>query len=137
MDTGRRCSAGWTSTTRSALAEDTKFPDNYFDIVSDYLVFHEVTTDAAKDIVKEIHRILRPGGIFNHDDSGTEGNPNIPLPQTIYDRAWLWVDFRHNIEPWIPGYRESDFPGVMRAAGFDVGPDVKAGCLPQTGLPRH
>ena len=102
------------------LAEDTKFPDNHFDIVSDYLVFHEVTTDAAKNIVSEIHRILRPGGIFNHDDSVTEGNPNIPVPQSVYDRAWLWVDFRHNIEPWIPGYRESDFPAVMREAGFDV-----------------
>lgn len=102
------------------LAEDTKFPDGYFDIVSDYLVFHEVTTEAAQNIVNEIHRVLRPGGIFNHDDSVTEGNPNIPVPQTVYDRAWLWVDFRHNIEPHIPAYRESDFPGVMRTAGFDV-----------------
>jgi len=102
------------------LAEDTKFPDSYFDIVSDYLVFHEVTTHAAKNIVNEIYRILRPGGIFNHDDSVTEGNPNVPVPQTIYDRAWLWVDFRHNIEPWIPAYRESDFPSVMRNAGFNV-----------------
>lgn len=102
------------------LAEDTKFPDNYFDIVSDYLVFHEVTHEAAKKIVPEIHRILRPGGIFYHDDSVTEGNPNIPVPQSVYDRAWLWVDHRHNIEPWIPEYRESDFPGIMRKAGFDV-----------------
>lgn len=102
------------------LAEDTKFPDGYFDIVSDYLLFHEVTVPAAQKIVPEFNRILRPGGIFFHDDSVTEGNPNIPVPQTVYDRAWLWVDHRHNIEPWIPGYRESDFPGLMRKAGFDV-----------------
>ena len=113
------------------LAEDTKFPDNYFDIVSDYLLFHEVTHEAAKKIVPEFHRILRPGGIFNHDDSGTEGNPNIPLPQSVYDRAWLWVDFRHNVEPWIPEYRESDFPGIMRKAGFDVDVTLRTGSYRQ------
>jgi len=102
------------------LAEDTKFPDGYFDIVSDYLLFHEVTVPAAQEIVPEIHRILRPGGIFNHDDSVTEGNPNIPVSQSMYARAWLWVDYRHNVEPWIPAYRESDFPGLMRQTGFEV-----------------
>jgi len=102
------------------LAEDTKFPDGYFDIVSDYLLFHEVTVPAAQAIVPEIHRILRPGGIFNHDDSVTEGNPNIPVSHSMYSRAWLWVDNRHNVEPWIPAYRESDFPGLMRRTGFDV-----------------
>ena len=102
------------------LAEDTKFPDNYFDIVSNYLVFHEVNNPAAAKIVPEIHRILRPGGIFNHDDSLTLGNPNIPMPLTIYARAWAWVDYRHNVEPWILGYRHTDFPGLMRKSGLDV-----------------
>ena len=102
------------------LAEDTKFPDGYFDIVSDYLVFHEVSNPGAAKIVPEIYRILRPGGIFNHDDSGTLGNPNIPLSLTIEAKAWAWVDHRHNVESWILGYRHTDFPGLMRKAGFDV-----------------
>ena len=102
------------------LAEDTKFPDGYFDIVSDYLMFHEVSNPAAAKIVPEIYRILRPGGIFNHDDSGTLGNSNIPLPLTIVAKAWAWVDHRHNVESWILGYRHTDFPGLIRKAGFDV-----------------
>ena len=102
------------------LAEDTKFPDGYFDIVSDYLMFHEVSNPGAAKIVPEIYRILRPGGIFNHDDSGTLGNPNIPLSLTIEAKAWAWVDHRHNVESWILGYRHTDFPGLMRKAGFDV-----------------
>ncbi len=102
------------------LAEDTKFPDGHFDIVSDYLLFHEVTVPAAEKIVTEIHRILRPGGVFNHDDSPTEGNPNVPVPKTIYAKARLWEDHRHNFEPWIPGYRDSDFPGLLRKTGFTV-----------------
>ena len=32
------------------LAEDTKFPDGYFDVVGTCLLFHEVSAEAAKKI---------------------------------------------------------------------------------------
>lgn len=102
------------------LAEDTQFPNGHFDIVSDYLLFHEVTVPAAQKIIPEIHRILRPGGVFYHDDSPTIGNPNVPMSLTIYAKARAWEDHRHNIEPWILGYRHTDFPALMRQAGFAV-----------------
>ena len=39
---------------------------------------------------------------------------------TIEAKAWAWVDHRHNVESWILGYRHTDFPGLIRNAGFDV-----------------
>jgi ubiquinone/menaquinone biosynthesis C-methylase UbiE len=102
------------------LAEDTKFPDNHFDIVSNFVMFHEVDAPAAKKIVSEIFRILRPGGVFNHADSQTEGNPKRPLPRTIPIKARLWENHRHNVETWALDYAHTDFPQLMRSAGFDV-----------------
>ena len=107
------------------LAEDTKFPDGHFDIVSDYIMFHEVDIPAAAKIVPEIYRILRPGGVFNHADSPTEGNPKVPLRQTIFAKAKAWENHRHNVEPWALDYAHTDFPGLMRNTGFDVDLSVK------------
>ena len=102
------------------LAEDTKFPDGYFDIVSNFVMFHEVEVPAAKKIVTEIFRILRPGGVFNHADSPTEGNPKLPISGTIAAKARRWENHRHNVETWTLDYTHTDFPQLMRSAGFDV-----------------
>jgi len=102
------------------LAEDTKFPDGYFDIVSDCIMFHEVTPQAAKKIVAETHRILRPGGVFNHADVATTGQPSYRPAQSVPEKASLHVNHRENIEPWWVMYITSDFPSVVKAAGFDV-----------------
>ena len=108
------------------LAEDTKFPDNYFDIVSDYIMFHEVDAPAAREIVPEIFRVLRPGGVFNHTDGLTAGNPNGSLPRTIVSQARAWENSRHNVEPWVLDYAHTDFPGLLRNTGFDVDLSVKS-----------
>ena len=109
------------------LAEDTKFPDGYFDIVSDYIMFHEVTAAVAKKIVPEIYRILRPGGVFNHIDIVTEGHPIqrpgsflTRVPRTIVSKARSWENHRHNVEPWTLEYTHTDFPELLRTTGFDV-----------------
>ena len=47
------------------LAEDTKFPDGHFDVVNAFILFHEVPLEAQAEILKEVFRVLRPGGIFN------------------------------------------------------------------------
>jgi SAM-dependent methyltransferase len=106
------------------MAEDTKFPDGYFDLVTDHIMFHEVTADVAKDIIKEVYRILRPGGVFNHVDRGTAGHPHVDLGDTIPVKAGRWLDCRLNVEPWTLQYQLSDFPGNLRKAGFEVDVEV-------------
>jgi SAM-dependent methyltransferase len=113
------------------LAEDTKFPDGYFDIVTDHIMFHEVTGQAAQQIVAETYRVLRPGGVFHHMDVLTSGEPT-PLPNSVTGKAGAWVNHRHNIESWSLEYISTDFPGVLRNAGFDVklGPPLARAMYP-------
>jgi ubiquinone/menaquinone biosynthesis C-methylase UbiE len=102
------------------LAEDSKFEAASFDIVASYIMFHEVSADAAKKIVAEAHRVLRPGGIFRPIDFVTRGNPAYKEPRTVAAKAAQWMDHRYNFEVWALQYRNLDFPGLLRSAGFDV-----------------
>ena len=102
------------------LAEDNKFPDNYFDMTADFLMFHEVEIAAAYKIVKEMFRVLRPGGVWKHNDSLTAGNPNAKPSQTIQGKAGTWMTQRHNYEPWYIERQESTFPQMLRDVGFEV-----------------
>jgi ubiquinone/menaquinone biosynthesis C-methylase UbiE len=109
------------------LAEDTKFKDNTFDIVTSHIMHHEVTAEATKKIVAEAFRVLRPGGVFKPMDFVTVGNPDHKPPQSITAKAAMWQDHRYNNEVWTLQYRNSDLPGLMRAAGFV---DVHASAKP-------
>jgi ubiquinone/menaquinone biosynthesis C-methylase UbiE len=102
------------------LGEDTKFPDGYFDIVSAYILFHEVEADAAKKIVPEFYRILRPGGVFDYVDIQTNGIPDRPIARTILEKASSWNTHRHNVEPWWHEFSHADFPQLLSDTGFEV-----------------
>ena len=96
------------------LCEETGFPDNHFDVVTSNLLFHEVTTQASKDIIKETYRVLRPGGVF----SATDRN-DYPATSPHAKFTW-WYNYRWNHENWLLDWANVDFPGEMRQAGFDV-----------------
>ena len=100
------------------LAEDTKFPDNHFDIVTAFILFHEVTIDGANDIIREAHRVLRPGGKF----LAIDGSFLVRQPRkTAYNRWRVWWTDQWNTEVHYIPYSEYDFPKAFRAAGFNVG----------------
>lgn len=108
------------------LAEDSKFPDNHFDIVTNNIMFHEVSQDGARAILKESMRVLRPGGVYFPMDFYTGGPP----PKAAYGKFRSWWDSRWNGEPWRLDYAALDFAGAMRDAGFDVnenGPPARPG----------
>jgi SAM-dependent methyltransferase len=102
------------------LAEDTKFPDNHFCMVDDFFLFHEVPVDVAKKIAAEMFRITRPGGVWKHNDIASQGNPNAHPSHTILGKAGSWDTHRNNYEPWWIDRENSDFPAILRAAGFQV-----------------
>ena len=106
---------------RHGLAEDTKFPDNHFDMVSSSIMFHEVSRAAAAKIVAETFRVLRPGGTYSHSDTITEGHDSRTPARNISGKATIWRQYRHHTyEPWFIEYTDSDFPGMLRQAGFKV-----------------
>jgi SAM-dependent methyltransferase len=98
------------------LAEDSKFPDGYFDIVTNNIMFHEVSQDGARNILKESLRVLRPGGVYFPLDFYTGSAP----PKTAFGKFRSWWDMRWNGEPWRLDYAAFDMASAMRDVGFDV-----------------
>ncbi len=103
---------------RQALAEDTKFPDGYFDIATSYIMHHEVTAEKTKEIIAETFRVLRPGGVYFPIDFET--GPGRGRRRDNYGKFAGWRDHRWNEEVWRPEYSSVDFNGEMRKVGFDV-----------------
>ncbi len=99
------------------LAEDTKFEDGYFDIVTSYILYHETPANISEQSVKEAHRILRPGGVFFPIDFYTGSNEVTKRADLKFRRWW---DHRWNEEVWFQEYDTFDMLGAIREAGFEV-----------------
>ena len=105
------------------LAEDTKFPDNHFDLVISYIMFHEVTSEAQDKIIAEAKRILRPGGVFFPMDFQT--GKQAPK-DTAYRTFAIWQDHKFNGEPWRMEYASRDFGQLVKKHGFEVDESIRA-----------
>ena len=107
------------------VSEESNFPDNYFDVATNNLLYHEVPAKIGVGIIEESFRTLRPGGIFFPIDQYTSNPPNM----TAFGRFWGWRDYRWNEEVWRFEYENLDMEGEMRKAGFEVvrGPVVRRG----------
>lgn len=103
---------------RQALAEETGFEDGYFDIVTSYILHHEVTAEKTKEIINEAHRVLRPGGVYFPIDFETGAGRG--RRSNAYGKFSSWRDHRWNEEVWRPDYSSVDFNGEMRETGFEV-----------------
>lgn len=101
---------------KQGLAEATGFPDDHFDMVVSYILFHEVTVPAMKQIVRESFRVLRPGGSFPiYEFPNNDKGQVSPANSFLID-----YDSRNNCEPYSPGFVASDFQGIVREAGFEL-----------------
>jgi len=99
-----------------ALAEDMPFADASVDVVMSYIFFHEVPVEVMKAVLREVHRVLRPGGKFSIFEFPSHGAT--PLPPAM--RFMIDYDSRDNCEPYSVGFVYSDFRGVLAEAGFEV-----------------
>lgn len=99
------------------LAEDTKFPDGHFDIVTFYILFHELPANISRQVVREAHRILRPGGVFYPIDFYTG---SVPPTRNAAQKLRHWWDHRWNNEVWWYEYAGLDLAAAMEDAGFEV-----------------
>ncbi len=106
------------------LAEDSKFPDNHFDIVTAYLLHHEIPAAASQRVIEEAYRVLRPGGIYVPIDFFTGSRRQ---PKNAYSVFQTWKDHRWNNEMWRIEYEQMDYFGHMEKVGFQVnrsGPNI-------------
>ena len=103
---------------RQALAEDTKFPDNHFDVVTAFILFHEVSPEATPKVIQEAYRVLRPGGTFY----ALDGSFIVPRPKNnAWARIRTWWTDQWNTEVWYIPFSEYDYAKTYKDVGFDVG----------------
>lgn len=103
----RQASINWIH----AAAEATGLADASFDLVSIFLLFHELPQSAAREILREIRRIVRPGGHFTFMDM----NPQSP----IYAQMPAYIlTLLKSTEPYMDEYFTFDMEQELLAAGF-------------------
>ena len=101
---------------RQGLAQETRYEDASFDSILSYLLFHETPKDTFESIVREMHRILRPGGTFCIFDFPNNEGESLPAAQ----RFLIEYDSRNNCEPYSLDFVACNFTQVLENAGFEV-----------------
>jgi ubiquinone/menaquinone biosynthesis C-methylase UbiE len=94
-----------------APAEATGLPDRSFDLVSACLVFHELPQQAARKIIAEAHRLLKPGGYFSIMDMNPRSQAFLKMPPYI-------LTLLKSTEPYLNQYFSLDFEQELLKAGF-------------------
>jgi SAM-dependent methyltransferase len=93
-------------------AEHTDFEAGSFDLIVSHILVHETSHGAIRNIMKEAHRLLRPGGIVIH----AETPPYRALG--AFDGFMLDWDTRNNNEPYWTASHELDPVALAEEAGF-------------------
>jgi ubiquinone/menaquinone biosynthesis C-methylase UbiE len=94
-------------------AEAVPFADGAFDALSSIFLFHELPSDARRNVFREAFRVLRPGGMFAVlDSSQLDDSPDVAYYLTRFPRLYH--------EPYYRGYLSDPLPALAREAGFEV-----------------
>ena len=92
-------------------AENMPVDDASQDIVSCIFLFHELPPRVRKQVAAEIHRVLRPGGLFVFADSIQLGdNPALDRRLEYFPEGFH--------EPFYKSYGETDLARLFGEAGF-------------------
>jgi len=93
--------------------ENLKFEDGTFDLVITGGVYHETSKKAAENIIKECHRVLRPGGVCMNYDIPYGGEYN------LHEQFMLNWDCYYNAEPFWRKWTSWDRTDFMDWGGFN------------------
>lgn len=92
--------------------EATGLPAAAYDLVSICLVFHELPQSAAKAILREARRLLRPGGHLAIMDMNPRSEAIQKLPPFVFTLL-------KSTEPYLDDYFALDMEAEFEAAGFE------------------
>jgi len=94
-------------------AEQLPFADATFDIATSVYLFHELPRHARRNVVRELHRVVRPGGLVVLEDSAQIAeSPELETVLRQFPR-----DFH---EPFYADYLEDDLAAMLAAQGFEL-----------------
>ena len=92
------------------LAQSMPFRARTFDVVVSSLFFHHLTTEAKGDVLREIRRVLRPGGRFVVADWGR--------PSGFFSRTAFYVVQALDGFETTRDSVEGMLPSIIAASGF-------------------
>jgi SAM-dependent methyltransferase len=104
---------GGVNAWRHALPEATGLSDRSFDLVSAFLLFHEMPQHTTRRIFREVRRLLRPGGSFALMDMNPTCGAYQTMPATV-------MTLLRSTEPYMEQYFALDLEAELVAAGFDA-----------------
>jgi len=108
-----------------AAGESTGLPDASADLVSVCLVYHELPRTAAVEVMKEAHRLLRPGGAMAIMDM----NPDSEAFKRVCNNVFAFTAFK-STEPYLDEYISLNVHAELAAQGFRVSDQLE-------NSPRH
>ena len=93
-------------------AEKTDFADGSFDFIFSFALLHETSTTACRNILREAHRLLAPGGLVLYLD--------LPEWNTVgtFQAGNMDWDTLNNAEPFIGKLGDLNREKLMTEAGF-------------------
>lgn len=97
-------------------AECTDFADGSFDLVCSSAMMHETSARGMRAIMRESHRLLRPGGVMCHVDV-----PPRHEHLSLWDQMRCDFESHYNNEPFMTTLARTDWVQVAEAAGFAPG----------------
>ncbi len=93
--------------------EFTNFEDDNFDLVVSAGMFHETSTKAARNILREMHRVVRPGGVIMNQDIPYGG------AYSLHDQFMLNWDCYYNAEPYWRQWTATDRTELLSECGYE------------------
>ncbi|MEJ1933268.1 class I SAM-dependent methyltransferase [Nostoc sp. NIES-2111] len=96
-----------------ASAESTGLPDGTFDLVSLFLICHELPQSATREIFAEARRLLRPGGHISIMDMNPQSEAFKKMPPYI-------LTLLKSTEPYLDQYFTLDIEQTLVEAGFQT-----------------
>lgn len=108
----------WSWQLYQRAAEDTRFDDNQFDLVTSYILLHEMPEQAIRAMFKEALRVMKPGAEMLMSDVSRYADLN-PRERWLADRG-----AKYGGEPHWRSSASLDLKQVIEDAGFV---DVSAG----------
>lgn len=104
---------GYEWDLHQAAAEDLPFEDDSFDMVTAFILLHEVPIPAAKKILEEAYRVCKPGGEVVIGDVAPYKDQASLFRCMVLD----W-ETENRAEPFWRGSLVADRPGLVEGAGF-------------------
>lgn len=94
-------------------AEVLPYADATFDIATSVYLFHELPRNARRNVVREMFRVVRPGGLLVLEDSA-QLSESAELATALHSFPG---EFH---EPFYADYLEDDLADLVREVGFEV-----------------